>query len=135
MDERDPGPVHLSWVLATSNPDQLAYFYAAVLECQARRGLSDSHWLVNAGQGAALQFYRPSRARDPEPQGRAWSPCLNRTTSGDPLVAVTAWSSQACDRGAQRKESPRLESFGAECWMRDPEGHAFLLLVTSDLSR
>jgi hypothetical protein len=31
--------------------------------------------------------------------------------------------------GARRREAARLESFGAECWMEDPEGQPFLTLV------
>ena len=131
MHDRDHGPVRLSWVLATEQPEGLARFYAEVLEATARRGLSDSHWLVDVGEGEPLQFYCPSRARTPDPKGRSWAPCLTRMTPDQPLNVVRAWSALASEHGAEQKEDPRLEPFGAECWMQDPEGHAFLLLVTS----
>ena len=34
--------------------------------------------------------------------------------------------------GAELIESPRLDFFGAEAWMKDPEGNQFLLLVSSN---
>ncbi len=39
------------------------------------------------------------------------------------------WLEQAQGIGAVVEEEPRLESFGAEAWLNDPEGNALLLLV------
>lgn len=47
----------------------------------------------------------------------------------DPLATLLEWLEQAQGLGAVVEEQPRLESFGAEAWLNDPEGNALLLLV------
>ncbi|MGC6483750.1 MAG: VOC family protein [Synechococcus sp.] len=122
--------ITLSWVIASEHPQRLADFYAALLGAMARPGFSPSHWLISPEGGSLLQIYRPSSQRERPPQGRAWAPCLSRSSEQDPLVALQQWCDQAQRHGAQMKEPPRLESFGAECWMVDPEHNSFLLLMT-----
>lgn len=128
-DVSDPDTVTLTWVIPSKHPQRLASFYAALLDEVPRVGLSPNHWLVSRQGMAELQFYRPSSTRDLPPKGRAWSPCLSRSTTMEPLMALQRWCDQAQSRGAAVEEPPRLESFGAECWMVDPEGNAFLLLM------
>ena len=57
------------------------------------------------------------------------APCLQRQVDADPLAALTRWQEQVMALGGRSTESPRREPFGAECWMEDPEGQRFLLLV------
>ncbi len=120
----------LSWVLASSDPEPMALFYASLLGVEARPGFSSSHWLVTSPAGLDLQFYRPSRQRQLAAQGRAWSPCFSARSDGDPLQLLQHWCDRACHQGAKQLVPPRLEPFGAECWMVDPDGNDFLLLVT-----
>ena len=129
-----PPERQLSWVLASPEPERLAGFYAALLGVDARAGFSSSHWLVTTTAGADLQFYRPSRQRPLAAQGRAWSPCFSDHTEGDPLQQLRCWCDLACQQGAQQLDAPRLEPFGAECWLKDPDGNDVLLLVTSAAS-
>ena len=129
-----PPERQLSWVLASPEPERLAGFYAALLGVDARAGFSSSHWLVRTTAGADLQFYRPSRQRPLAAQGRAWSPCFSDHTEGDPLQQLRCWCDWACQQGAQQLDAPRLEPFGAECWLKDPDGNDVLLLVTSAAS-
>ena len=129
-----PPERQLSWVLASPEPERLASFYAALLGVDARAGFSSSHWLVTTTAGADLQFYRPSRQRSLAAQGRAWSPCFSEQTEDEPLQLLQHWCEQACEQGAQQGDAPRLEPFGAECWMKDPDGNDFLLLVTPSSS-
>ena len=124
----------LTWVLASLEPERLAQFYAALLGLDPRPGLSPSHWLVTTATGLDLQFYRPSRQRSLAAQGRAWSPCFSEQTEDEPLQLLQHWCEQACEQGAQQGDAPRLEPFGAECWMKDPDGNDFLLLVTPSSS-
>ena len=126
----EPLERQLSWVLASSDPERMALFYAALLEVNPRPGFSSAHWLVTTAAGVDLQFYRPSRQRRLAAQGRAWSPCFCQRSEQDPLQHLEHWCERACRRGAQRLDSPRLELFGAECWLKDPDGNDFLLLVT-----
>ena len=129
-----PPERQLSWVLASPEPERLAGFYAVLLGVNARAGFSSSHWLVTTTAGADLQFYRPSRQRPLAAQGRAWSPCFSDHTEGDPLQQLRCWCDLACQQGAQQLDAPRLEPFGAECWLKDPDGNDVLLLVTSAAS-
>lgn len=119
----------LSWVLAASHPPSLAEFYANALGCSCRKGLSDQHWIVSLPTGGTLQVYRPSSQRPWPVRGAALAPCFQRLASEDPETELAHWVAQLEVLGAQRREAPRLESFGAECWMEDPEGQPFLTLV------
>ena len=119
----------LSWVLAANNPQSLAEFYAKALGCSCRAGLSDQHWMVSLPTGGTLQIYRPSRLRPWPIRGAALAPCFQRVGSDHPETELGHWIEQLEALGARRREAARLESFGAECWMEDPEGQPFLTLV------
>ena len=119
----------LSWVLAANNPQSLAEFYANALGCACRRGLSDQHWMLSLPMGGTLQIYRPSRQRPWPVQGAALAPCFQRIGTDHPETELAGWIEQLEGLGARRRETTRLASFGAECWMEDPEGQPFLTLV------
>ena len=119
----------MSWVLAAHNPQKLAEFYAQALNCSCRAGLSDQHWTVSLPTGGTLQVYRPSRRRPWPIRGAAMAPCLQRKSNSRAETELETWIRQLEGLGAQRREHTRLESFGAECWMEDPEGQPFLTLV------
>ena len=119
----------LSWVLAANNPQSLADFYANALGCACRQGLSDQHWMLSLPMGGTLQIYRPSRQRPWPVQGAALAPCFQRIGTDHPETELAGWIEQLEGLGARRRETTRLESFGAECWMEDPEGQPFLTLV------
>ena len=122
-------PITLNWVLAAKEPEHLARFYASLLELKASRGLSSHHWRLMIPGGTTLEIYRPSRHRPFPDRGRALAPCLRQLPHRDPLATLLEWSKRAQDLGAVVEEEPRLESFGAEAWLNDPEGNALLLLV------
>ena len=119
----------LSWVLAANNPQSLAEFYAKALGCSCRSGLSAQHWMVSLPTGGTLQIYRPSRQRPWPVRGAALAPCFQRIGTDHPERELARWIEQLEMLGARRREPARLESFGAECWMEDPEGQPFLTLV------
>ena len=119
----------LSWILASRQPRQLAGFYAELLNTSVRSGLADHHWIVPLKPSGTLQIYTPSRSRPWPTSGSVLAPCLQRQVDVDPLAALTRWQEQVMALGGRSTESPRREPFGAECWMEDPEGQRFLLLV------
>ena len=121
--------ITLSWVLAAREPQQLARFYADLLEREPDPGLSPQHWRLALPGGALMEIYRPSRQRTFPEQGRALAACLKRPADPNPLAALQNWVDRAEALGASVAEPPRRESFGAEAWLLDPEGNALLLLV------
>ena len=129
MPNMSAGTTSLSWVLVANNPQSLAEFYAKALGCSCRAGLSDHHWIVSLPTGGTLQIYRPSRQRPWPIRGAALAPCFQQIGTNNPLAELGRWIEQLEALGARRRETTRLESFGAECWMEDPEGQPFLTLM------
>jgi hypothetical protein len=60
---------------------------------------------------------------------RPWPLVFNGSETTIPTLSSDSGSSNWKPWGARRREAARLESFGAECWMEDPEGQPFLTLV------
>ena len=119
-----------SIVLAAEDPEALAHFYGALLEAEPLPGGSDTHWRVPWVAGGFLEVYRPARSRpQPRRQGRL-ALCLQRQADGaDPQTLLKVWLDSALAVGASVLDPPRLEPFGAEAWVLDPEGNRLLLLV------
>ena len=126
---QDPKPT-LSWVLAARDPQRLAAFYAGLLQTEACTGLAEHHWIVPLPEGGSLQIYTPSRRRPWPASGAVLAPCLQRVTRHNPLQELRSWRDEVIALGGSSAEEPRQESFGAESWLKDPEGQRFLLLVT-----
>ena len=121
--------IALSWVLAARRPEQLARFYAQLLGTNPKPGVASHHWIVPLQGQGSLQIYSPSRNRPWPTSGSALAPCLQRQAKADPLLELQFWQQHVIQLGGKSTEEPRLESFGAECWLEDPEGQRFLLLV------
>ena len=119
----------ISWVLAAHDPESLSCFYGSLLGQTPRLGLSIHHWLVAIAEGIDLQIYRPSSKRPFPTRGRALALCLRRQASPDPLPSLEQDLKQALSFGATVIDPPRVEFFGAEVWITDPEGNAVLLMV------
>ena len=126
--------IALSWVLASRRPEQLARFYAELLGTSPKAGIASHHWIVSLPGQGSLQIYTPSRHRPWPASGSVLAPCLQRKTAADPLLELQAWQRHVIELGGRSTEEPRLESFGAECWLEDPEGQKFLLLVLRSVS-
>ncbi|KZR87743.1 Glyoxalase-like domain protein [Synechococcus sp. MIT S9509] len=125
----DSDDIALSWVLASRRPEQLAKFYADLLGSIAEPGVAAHHWIVPLQAQGSLQIYTPSGKRPWPESGSALAPCLQRRAKADPLLELQSWLHHVIQLGGKSTEEPRLESFGAECWLEDPEGQRFLLLV------
>lgn len=122
--------VRASIVLAADDPAGLARFYGALLEAEPLPGLHPNHWRLPWPAGGLLELYAPGRARpQPRQQGRL-ALCLQQASQrGEPSTQLKGWIEQAVALGASVLEPARLEPFGAEAWLRDPEGNRLLLLV------
>jgi len=119
-----------SLVLAADHSRSLAAFYGSLLGCQPQAGFSASHWRLAWPAGGLLEIYEPSQARPLPRQVGRLSLCLQQDGSDEPpLVRLQAWIDSALAAGAILEQPPRLEPFGAEAWLRDPEGNRLLLLV------
>jgi hypothetical protein len=119
-----------SLVLAADDPAALARFYGALLAERPQRGMSERHWRLPWPAGGWLEIYAPSRQRpQPRQQGRL-ALCLQRQTGDAGAAAcLESWIAAALAQGATPLEGARLEPFGAEAWLLDPEGNRLLLLV------
>ncbi len=119
----------ISWVLEACRPKELAWFYSKIFFGEIQEGKTNNHWLVLCPNGIKIQIYRPSFSRDTSIKGRAMAPCLEAVASSNPLTALHKLIFTLEEMGAVLLEEPKIEDFGAESWMADPEGNAFLILV------
>ena len=81
-------------------------------------------------QNYKIQIYKPS-SKIPSPlvAPSSFSICFQKEPNVDPLFKLKEWCKEIVLIGAEVFKEPMLESFGAEAWMRDPEGNTFLLFV------
>ena len=121
--------IKISWVLAAKDSATLARFYSELFQAKLNPGVADHHCIVEFGNGTRLEIYRPSRKRSFPTRGRALAPCLRLDPSLDPLPELQSLLSTALERGGSLLEEARVEAFGAEAWIKDPEGNPLLLLA------
>lgn len=123
-------PLRTSLVLAADDSRRLASFYGNLLGCQPKEGFSASHWQLTWPGGGLLEIYEPSSTRPLPRQIGRLSLCLQQDCADDkPLAQLQAWIDSALAAGAILEQPPRLEAFGAEAWLLDPEGNRLLLLI------
>ena len=118
----------LSWVLAAHDPAQLAGFYAALFGVEQRQGFSASHRCLDLDGQVRLEIYRPSSRRPFPSRGRCLAPCLRLPPDPQPLDRLEQQLPTWLALGATVVEPVRLEPFGAEVWLADPEGNPVLVV-------
>lgn len=121
--------IQISWVLAAEDSARLATFYSELFQAKLNPGVAEHHCIVQFSDGIELEIYRPSRRRSFPARGRALAPCLKLPPSQEPLPELQRLLSNALQRGGSILEEARLEPFGAEAWIHDPEGNPLLLLA------
>ena len=121
--------MQISWVLAADDTGNLGRFYSDLFQARLIPGMADHHCVVEFGNGTRLEIYRPSRKRSFPTRGRALAPCLRLDPSLDPLPELQSLLSTALECGGSLLEEARVEAFGAEAWIQDPEGNPLLLLA------
>ena len=121
--------MQISWVLAAEDSLRLARFYSELFQATLLPGVAKHHCIVQFSDGTRLEIYRPSRQRPFPLRGRALAPCLKLPPSQEPLPELQRLLSNALQRGGSLLDEARLQPFGAEAWVHDPEGNPLLLLV------
>ena len=121
--------MQISWVLAADHSARLARFYSELFQATVKPGMAEHHCIVQFNDGTRLEIYRPSRQRPFPIRGRALAPCLRLSPSQEPLLELEGLLEQALQRGGSLLEDARVEPFGAEAWIHDPEGNPLLLLA------
>jgi predicted enzyme related to lactoylglutathione lyase len=121
--------MQISWVLAADDTGKLGRFYSDLFQAKLVPGMADHHCVVEFDNGTLLEIYRPSRKRRFPQRGRALAPCLRLDPSPDPLPELRRLLSSTLERGGSLLEDARVEAFGAEAWIQDPEGNPLLLLA------
>ena len=121
--------MQISWVLAADDSARLARFYSELFQATLKPGMAEHHSIVQFNDGTRLEIYRPSRQRPFPIRGRALAPCLRLSPSQEPLPELEGLLEQALQRGGSLLEDARVEPFGAEAWIHDPEGNPLLLLA------
>ena len=121
--------IQISWVLAAEDSARLATFYSELFQATLKPGVAQHHCIVQFSDGTQLEIYQPSRRRPFPARGKALAPCLRLSPSKEPLPELQRLLSNALQRGGSLLEEARLEPFGAEAWIHDPEGNALLLLA------
>ena len=121
--------IQISWVLAAEDSARLATFYSELFQATLKPGVAEHHCIVQFSDGTRLEIYQPSRRRPFPDRGKALAPCLRLPPSQEPLPQLQRLLSNALQRGGSLLEEARLEPFGAEAWIHDPEGNALLLLA------
>ena len=121
--------IQISWVLAAEDSTRLATFYCELFQATLKPGVAEHHCIVQFSDGTQLEIYQPSRRRPFPYRGKALAPCLRLSPSQEPLPQLQWLLSNALQCGGSLLEEARLEPFGAEAWIHDPEGNALLLLA------
>ena len=121
--------IQISWVLAAEDSTRLASFYCELFQATLKPGVAEHHCIVQFSDGTQLEIYQPSRRRPFPDRGKALAPCLRLSPSQQPLLELQRLLSNALQCGGSLLEEARLEPFGAEAWIHDPEGNPLLLLV------
>ncbi len=121
--------MYISFIIASKEPLKLAKFYQAAMSYQIISRNLDKHCLLRNPEGSFLDIYRPSKKSILISKGNSSSICFRTKPSTNPITTIYKWNEKLISFGSISLEDPRLEVFGAECWMADPEGNNFLLLV------
>ena len=124
--------IQISWVLAADDSARLATFYSELFQAKLKQrwGSAEHHCIVQGQRwhrAGDLQALTP--ALFPLPVGERWRPALRLPHRSHPCLNCNGCSATPCSVVDRFLEEARLEPFGAEAWIHDPEGNPLLLLV------
>ena len=121
--------MNINFLIASENPKELSDFYAKINSDQANKGFNSTHYFISLSNRSKIHFFRPNEAHKCNREVNTTSLCFQGEPSHDPTKIIKSWISEILKIGGSVKGSSKLEEFGSEQWMLDPEGNQFLILV------
>ena len=121
--------MNINFVIASENPKELSGFYAKINSDKASKGLNATHYFISLSDRSKIHFYRPNENHEWQRKGNSTSLCFQREPCDDPSKIIESWTAEILKIGGIAIGIPKLEKFGCEQWMLDPEGNQFLILV------
>ena len=121
--------INVNFVIASENPKELSSFYAKINSDKANKGFNSTHYFISLSNQSKIHFYRPNENHEWQRKGNSTSLCFQGQPSDDPAEFVKRWTAEIVKMGGSLLGKLKLEKFGSEQWMIDPEGNQFLILV------
>tara|TARA_B100000579_G_scaffold161760_1_gene131368 strand:+ start:95 stop:508 length:414 start_codon:yes stop_codon:yes gene_type:complete len=121
--------MNINIVIASENPKELSEFYAKINSDKVNKGFNAFHYFISLSSRSQIHFYRPNENYEWQREGNSTSLCFQGEPSEDPSKIIERWTFEIIKFGGSPMEEPKLENFGSEQWMLDPEGNQFLILV------
>ncbi len=122
----------ISYALASQNPEALADFYRFVIDGNISDQKGLDHFELSSLHRGKIHVYRPSSKGAAQTLFKTAALCFEMPSSSDPLLALKEITTELLAKGAHSLETPRMDSFGAELWLEDPDGNNFLLFVPAE---
>ena len=121
--------MNINFVIASENPKELSDFYSKINSVKANKGFNSTHYFISLSNRSKIHFYRPNKNHEWQRKGNSTSLCFQGEPSDDPGKIIERWTSEILKIGGSVIGTLKLEKFGCEQWMLDPEGNQFLILV------
>jgi len=107
----------------------LSGFYAKINSDKVNKGFNATHYFISLGDRSKIHFYIPNKNHEWQRKGNSTSLCFQGQPSDNPAEFVKRWTAEIVKMGGSVLGKLKLEKFGSEQWMIDPEGNQFLILV------
>ena len=121
--------MNINFVIASENPKELSEFYAKINADKVNNGFNATHYFISLSNRSKIHFYRPNKNHEWQRKGNSTSLCFQREPCEDPSKIIDSWTYEILKIGGSVMRGLKLEKFGSEQWMLDPEGNQFLILV------
>ena len=121
--------MNINFVIASENPKELSDFYAKINSAKAIKGFNSTHYFISLSDRSEIHFYRPNENHEWDRKGNSTSLCFQGEPSEDPVENIEMWTSEILKIGGTVMGTAKLDQFGSEQWILDPEGNQFLILT------
>ena len=121
--------MNIYFVIASETPKELSDFYAKINSDKVNKGFNATHYFISLSNRSKIHFYRPNKEHEWQRKGNSTSLCFQREPCSNPSKILQGWTSEILKIGGSAMGMSKLENFGSEQWMLDPEGNQFLILV------
>ncbi len=121
--------MNINFVIASKNPKELSGFYAKINSGKASKGFNSTHYFISLSNRSKIHFFKPNENHEWKRKGNSTSLCFQREPCIEPSIIIKSWTSEITKFGGSAIGIPKVENFGSEQWMLDPEGNQFLILV------